>query len=447
MESPESTDTEALMSSISLDLKYAEDFLAPGELDAAAMRAAEQFQVLMRKTGAGAQFTGWYDLPARAAAEVPLIEKVAAEIREEAEVIVVLGIGGSYLGARCALEALSHTFYRELPRGKRGGPAVYFGGQNISAAYLTHLLEMAEGKSLFVNVISKSGTTTETAIALRIFRSYLEKTYGEKEAARRIIATTDAKRGGLLALAKEKGYRTFVIPDDVGGRFSVLTPVGLLPIACGGIDISEMLDGARSLAGEVEAAGAQHPAIRYAAVRNLLHGKGRAIEILATFEPRLHLLGEWWKQLFGESEGKQGKGLFPASVDFSTDLHSLGQWIQEGPRIFFETFLLIEHGDAALTVPGDPQNSDGLGYLEGRALEYVNSMAAQGTMEAHHSGGAPVLRLILERLDESRLGSLFQFFEIAVAVSGYMLGVNPFDQPGVEAYKKNMFRLLGKPNS
>ena len=396
--------------------------------------------------GAGNDFLGWVKLPSSISdADIAAIEKEAAKLRAKADVVICIGIGGSYLGAKAVLEAMSDPF--KLLHKEQKHPTVLFAGQNISEDYTAELLDAVKEHSIAAIVISKSGTTTEPAIAFRLIKAEIEKRYGKKEAAERIVAITDKARGALKTLATQEGYPTFVIPDDVGGRFSVLTPVGLLPLAVAGVDIAALVHGAQ----EMEKATAEgvafkeNPAAVYAAVRNILYNGGKKIEILGSYEPKLQYINEWWKQLYGESEGKDGKGLFPASVIFSTDLHSLGQFIQDGSRSVFETIVSVKDADSKLAVPYDEANVDGLNYLAGVDLNEVNKMAMKGTILAHVDGGAP--NILVELADKSAysLGYLIYFFEFACGVSGYVLGVNPFNQPGVEAYKKNMFALLGKP--
>lgn len=408
-------------------------------------KAFDAFDVLESGQGRGNDFLGWKNLP----------ESMSGQIAEECcgiaeewekqgiETVVVIGIGGSYLGAKAALSALSHTFGMK-GRGEKGMEVV-FAGFNLSEEYHADLIDYISGKSVAAIVISKSGTTTEPAVAFRIIREHIERRYGKKEAASRIVAVTDKARGALKCLSEQEGYRTFVIPDDVGGRFSVLTPVGLLPIAVAGFDIRELLRGAAAMEAECSVRTEQNPALMYAAARNELYDSGKKVEILVNFNPRLQYFGEWWKQLFGESEGKDGKGIYPSSVNFTTDLHSLGQYIQQGERIMFETVVSVEHSRRSLTICDDPQNLDGLNFISGMHLEHCNRMAQEGTRLAHIDGGVPNLGVSVERIDEFNLGQLFYFFEKACGISAYMLGVNPFDQPGVEAYKKNMFALLGKP--
>lgn len=402
---------------------------------------------LHEKTGAGSDFLGWIDLPVDYdKEEFARIQKSAEKIKSDSDVLLVVGIGGSYLGARAALEFLQHSFYNALPKEKRQTPQVIFIGNNISSSYMTDVMDLLEGKDFSINVISKSGTTTEPAIAFRIFRKLLEEKYGVEEARKRIYATTDKARGALKTLADEEGYESFVIPDDVGGRYSVLTAVGLLPIAVSGSDIEAMMKGAaqaREDFGNSELE--ENPAYQYAAVRNALYNKGKTIEMLINYEPSLQYFSEWWKQLFGESEGKDQKGIYPSSANFSTDLHSLGQYVQEGRRDLFETIIKVEKPRHELTIEEAESDLDGLNYLAGKTVDFVNNKAFEGTMLAHTDGGVPNLVLTIPQLDEYTFGYLVYFFEKACAMSGYLLGVNPFDQPGVEAYKVNMFALLGKP--
>ncbi len=361
-------------------------------------------------------------------------------------VLIVIGIGGSYLGARAAIEMLSHSFHSALDASKRKTPQIFFVGNNISSTYMADLLEVIEGKDVSVNVISKSGTTTEPAIAFRIFKDILEKKYGKEEAAKRIYATTDAKRGALRQLADEQGYETFVIPDDIGGRFSVMSAVGLLPIAAAGLDIDEMMKGMADAREDFSTDVIDNNyAYQYAVIRNILHRKGKDIELLVNYEPTLHYVSEWWKQLYGESEGKDQKGIFPASVDFSTDLHSMGQYVQDGKRILFETVINVEQARKDIIIESDEADLDGLNYLAGKGVDYVNHKALQGTVLAHNDGQVPNMILNIEKLDIYNFGYMAYFFMKACGLSGYLLGVNPFNQPGVEAYKKNMFALLGKP--
>lgn len=400
-------------------------------------------QQTLRKTGAGRDFLGWVNLPHEISADLlRQIERTAADLRAQSQILVVVGIGGSYLGAKAVIEALQGPFGGH----GQGAVPVLFAGQNLSSWYMRDLLQLLQGQDYSVIVISKSGTTTEPGLAFRILKAAVEKKYGKPGAQGRIVAITDQAKGALKKLATDEGYATYVIPDDVGGRFSVLTPVGLLPIACAGIDIREFVKGFQTMAQTLTAEPdvQKNPALAYAALRTLLYRQGKQIELLVNFEPALHYVSEWWKQLFGESEGKGGNGLFPASVDFTTDLHSMGQFIQDGKRNLFETFLIIKKSLATVLVPHDDQDSDGLNYLAGQNLDAINQTAYQGTALAHRAGGAPSLTIELPELTPFYVGQLFYFFELAVAVSGYLLGVNPFDQPGVEAYKQNMFALLGK---
>lgn len=410
--------------------------------------AAEAAKVkLLSKSGEGKDFLGWLDLPtAYDKEEFAKIIKTARKIREESEVFLVIGIGGSYLGAKAAIDFLNNGFYNEIGRKKKGTPEIYFVGNNMSGSYISAIIELLGERDFSINVISKSGTTIESAIAFRIFKELLEQKYGKKEAASRIYATTDKKRGALKQMADTNGYETFVVPDDIGGRFSVLTAVGLLPIAVSGADLEALMNGAaygRRLA--IDEPFEKNDAMRYAASRNILYRRGKRVEILANYEPSLHYFAEWWKQLYGESEGKDQKGLMPASVDLTTDLHSLGQYIQDGSRIMLETVLCVEHPTFDLTLKAEEADLDGLNYLQGRTLDFVNKNAMNGTILAHTDGQVPNLRVTVSSQNEFNLGQLFYFFEFACGISGYMLGVNPFNQPGVESYKSNMFALLGKP--
>ncbi len=435
------------MENLRFDYSRAMGFIGEHEIANMEPYVAQAHKLIHEKTGAGNDFLGWVDLPEKYdRGEFSRIKAAAEKIRSDSDVLVVIGIGGSYLGARSAIEMLSHSFYNALDPEKRNGPAIFFAGNSISSTYLSDLLDAVEGKDISVNVISKSGTTTEPAIAFRLFKALLEKKYGKEGAKKRIYATTDQARGALKSLADEEGYETFVIPDDVGGRYSVLTAVGLLPIAVAGIDIDAIMEGA--YAGQTEYANpvlAENPSYQYAVVRNILLRKGKNVEMMVNFEPSLHYFGEWWKQLFGESEGKDNRGIFPAAADFSTDLHSMGQYIQEGMRILFETAVLVDAPVKDIEISETADNIDGLNFLAGKTVNYVNGKAAQGTALAHTDGGVPNLAVRVPKLDAYNYGKLVYFFEKACAISGYLLGVNPFDQPGVEAYKKNMFALLGKP--
>ena len=435
------------MSKITLDYSKAERFVSAEEVKNMKVQVEAAKKVLLDRSGAGNDFLGWIDLPVDYdKEEFARIQKAAEKIRNDSEVLLVIGIGGSYLGARAAIEFLRHSFYNMIPKEKRGTPEIYFVGNSISTRYISHLIDVIGDRDFSINMISKSGTTTEPAIAFRVFKEMLEKKYGKEEAAKRIYATTDKARGALKNLATEEGYESFVVPDDVGGRFSVLTAVGLLPIAVSGADIVKLMEGAAS--GREMALNApyeENDAVLYAALRNILHRKGKSTEILANYEPSLHYVSEWWKQLYGESEGKDHKGIFPASVDLTTDLHSMGQFIQDGARIMFETVLEVEECEQEIVMGEEPVDLDGLNYLAGKNVDFINKSAMNGTILAHTDGEVPNLLVKIPRQDEFSLGQLFYFIEFACGVSGYMLGVNPFNQPGVESYKKNMFALLGKP--
>lgn len=393
------------------------------------------------------EFLGWLNLPTNYdKKEFDRIKKVATRIKKTSDVFVVIGIGGSYLGARAVIEALTHTFFNEIGRKERKAPQIIFAGNNISPNYIHDILDFIQDKDISINVISKSGTTTEPAIAFRIFREILETKYGIEEARRRIYVTTDSKKGALKSLADNEGYETFVIPDNVGGRYSVLTAVGLLPIATAGIDIEKLMEGARFAQEKYNDINLKYnECYKYAVIRNILYKLYKDTEILVNYEPKLHYFTEWWKQLYGESEGKEQKGIFPAGVDFTTDLHSMGQYIQEGRRNLFETVLNIEKSKNDVKIKLDEDNVDGLNFLAGKTMDFVNKKAMQGTIEAHVAGDVPNIIINIEKLDAENIGGLIYFFEKACAMSGMILGINPFDQPGVEAYKKNMFRLLGKP--
>ena len=435
------------MSKVTFDYSRAASFISDEEVTYMSRLAEDAKKVLVSKTGAGNDFLGWIDLPVDYdKEEFARIKKAAEKIQGDSEVLVVIGIGGSYLGARAAIEFLRHGFYNNIPKEMRKTPEIYYAGNSISGAYLQGILDVIGDRDFSVNVISKSGTTTEPAIAFRIFKEKLEQKYGKEEAAKRIYATTDKAKGALKVLATEEGYETFVVPDDVGGRFSALTAVGLLPIAVSGADIDRLMEGAaagRALA--LEKDFAENDALQYAAIRNILHRKGKSVEVLANYEPSIHYISEWWKQLYGESEGKDQKGIFPASVDLTTDLHSMGQFIQDGSRIMYETVLKIEDPRGQVVIQEEPVDLDGLNYLAGKDMNFVNDCAMNGTIMAHTDGNVPNLMVKVPAQDEYSLGQLFYFFEFAVGVSGYILGVNPFNQPGVESYKKNMFALLGKP--
>lgn len=432
---------------VHFDYSKALTFVSQHEIDYFKEPIRLAHEQLHNKSGAGSDYLGWIDLPsAYDKEEFARIQAAAKRIQSNSDVLIVIGIGGSYLGARAAIEMLSHSFYNMLPKDKRNTPEIYFAGNNISSTYMTHLMQLIEGKDFSINVISKSGTTTEPAIAFRIFKELLEKKYGKEEAKNRIFATTDREKGALKTLATTEGYETFIIPDDVGGRYSVLTPVGLLPIAVAGIDIDEMMQGARDASEEFSNPNVEENlSYQYAAARNALYRKGKTTEILVNYEPSLHYVSEWWKQLFGESEGKDNKGIYPSSVDFSTDLHSMGQFIQEGTRNLFETVIQVEEVKHHITIQEDADDLDGLNFLAGKTVDFVNKKAFQGTLLAHTDGNVPNLVVTIPDMTPYSFGYLVYFFEKACGISGYLLGVNPFDQPGVEAYKKNMFALLGKP--
>ena len=435
------------MSKLSFDYSKALEFVSQEEIDNFENTVNLAKETLINKKGAGSDFLGWIDLPINYdKEEFDRIKKAAKKIQGDSEVLVVIGIGGSYLGAKACIEALSHSFYTLLDKSKRKFPHIVFCGNSISEKYLNDLAQALEDKDYSINVISKSGTTTEPAIAFRALKKALIKKYGEEEAKRRIYATTDKSKGALKKLTDEEGYESFVVPDDIGGRFSVLTAVGLLPIAVSGIDIDKLMSGAqRARKSALEDPYKKNAALLYAALRNIIHRKGKSVEILANYEPSLHYVSEWWKQLYGESEGKDNKGIFPASVDLTTDLHSMGQFIQEGSRILYETVISIEKPIVNMLLEKEEKDTDGMNYLTGKSIDFVNKSAMNGTMLAHTDGGVPNLSIILPELSEEYIGELFYFFEFACGVSGYILAVNPFNQPGVESYKKNMFALLGKP--
>ena len=432
---------------VTFDYSLANPFIGDEELNLMKESIGAARKTLQERTGAGNDFLGWIDLPEDYnKEEFARIQKAADKIKSDSEVLVVIGIGGSYLGARAAIEFLRHSFYNSVDKSIRKTPEIYYAGNSISGTYLSQLIETIGDRDFSVNVISKSGTTTEPAIAFRIFKEMLENKYGKEEAAKRIYATTDKERGALKSLATEEGYETFVVPDDVGGRFSVLTAVGLLPIAASGADIGKLMEGAQSmrklcLENDIE----DNDAIKYAAIRNILYKKGKSVEILANYEPIFHYVAEWWKQLYGESEGKDQKGILPASVDLTTDLHSMGQFIQDGSRIMYETVMELENPALNITVKEAENDLDGLNYLSGKTLDFVNKSAMKGTQLAHTDGNVPNLVVRIPEQNEFYLGELFYFFEFACGISGYLLGVNPFNQPGVESYKRNMFALLGKP--
>lgn len=432
---------------VTFDYSKAASFVRAEELENMKSAVMCAKDVLVNRTGAGNDFLGWIDLPVDYdKEEFARIKKAAEKIQSDSDVLLVVGIGGSYLGARAAIEFLNHSFYNVLPKGKRKTPEIYFVGNSISSKYIKDLQDVLEGKDFSVNIISKSGTTTEPAIAFRVFKKMLIDKYGKEEAGRRIYATTDRAKGALKNLANEEGYESFVVPDDVGGRFSVLTAVGLLPIAVSGADIDKLMEGAASGRKKaLEAPYEENGALLYAAIRNILHRKGKQVEIVANYEPSLHYVSEWWKQLYGESEGKDQRGIFPAAVDLTTDLHSMGQFIQDGSRIMFETVLNVEESPAEVLLDREEVDTDGMNYLAGKSVDFVNKSAMNGTILAHTDGNVPNLLVNIPEQNEFCLGELFYFFEFACGVSGYLLGVNPFNQPGVESYKSNMFALLGKP--
>ena len=435
------------MNKVTFDYSKAASFVKEHEVESMKKLALDAKELLVSREGAGNDFLGWIDLPVDYdKEEFDRIKKAAEKIKSDSEVLLVIGIGGSYLGARAAIEFLRHSFYNVVSREIRKTPEIYFVGNSISSTYIRHLMDVIGERDFSINMISKSGTTTEPAIAFRVFKAMMEKKYGKEEAAKRIYATTDKAKGSLKNLATEEGYETFVVPDDVGGRFSVLTAVGLLPIAVSGADIDKLMEGAQAgRKAALEASFEDNDAVKYAAVRNILLRKGKSIEILANYEPSVHYVSEWWKQLYGESEGKDQKGIFPASVDLTTDLHSMGQFIQDGSRNMFETVINIEKSREEIILEEEPVDLDGLNYLAGKNVDFVNKSAMNGTILAHTDGQVPNLMVTVPEVNEFYLGELFYFFEFACGVSGYLLGVNPFNQPGVESYKKNMFALLGKP--
>ena len=428
---------------VKLNLGGCAPFVKDADYNKYLAKALDAFDVLQEENGAGNDFLGWKTLPVDVDADmVRSFEAVRDDWKSlGVNLVLVIGIGGSYLGARCAIEALSHSFVRP-----DGVPQMVFAGNNLSEEYLAELLDLARLRNTACIVISKSGTTTEPAVAFRIFKEFIEKEYGKKEASRRIVAITDAVKGALKTLADQEGYRKYVVPDNVGGRYSVLTPVGLLPIVVAGFDVSAMLKGAADEREALLAKGEANPAVQYAAMRNLLYSvNDKPVEILVTYNPKLTFFAEWWKQLYGESEGKEGKGIYPASVANTADLHSMGQFIQEGSRIMFETVVNVESSNREVVIGSDAQNLDQLNYLAGQRVNHCNAMAQLGTKLAHIDGGVPQMEVSVERINEYNLGSLFYFFEFACGISAYVLGINPFNQPGVEAYKKNMFALLRKP--
>lgn len=432
---------------VSVDYTSTLDFIRKDEIKMMEEITLSAKDKLVNKTGAGSEFTGWVDLPVDYdKEEFDRVLKAAKKIKENSEVFIVIGIGGSYLGARAAIEFLRHSFYNNISSGERKTPEIYFVGNNISSSYISHLNDVIGNRDFSINMISKSGTTTEPAIAFRVFKKKLIEKYGQEEARNRIFVTTDKERGALKNLATEENYESFIVPDEIGGRYSVLTAVGLLPIAVSGADITKLMEGAASMREVcIKNSFSENDALQYAAIRNILLNKGKSIEILANYEPSLHFIAEWWKQLYGESEGKDQKGIFPAAVDLTTDLHSMGQFIQDGQRTLFETVLNLDKSSCEIIIEEEDVDLDGLNYLAGKTVDFVNKSAMKGTILAHTDGGVPNMIINIPEQNEYYLGQLFYFFEFACGVSGYMLGVNPFDQPGVESYKRNMFALLGKP--
>lgn len=433
------------MSNITLDFEYTN--IDTKEIMKYADSVEEIHNELNLKKSDKNEFLGWMNLPSKYnKKEFEKIKKCAKKIRENSEILVVIGIGGSYLGARAVIESLTHTFYNLLPQEQRKSPQILYVGNNISGTYLNDLVELIGDRDLSINVISKSGTTTEPAIAFRFFREFMENKYGIKEARNRIYVTTDKRKGALKTLAEKESYETFIIPDNIGGRYSVLTPVGMLPIAVAGVNIDKLIEGAKFAEEKYKDSNLKYnDCYKYAVVRNILYKNMKNIELLVTYEPKMHYIIEWWKQLFGESEGKDWKGIYPSGAEFTTDLHSLGQYIQEGKRNLFETILNIEKQESNMKIHLDEDNLDELNYIEDKTMDFVNKKAMQGTVEAHIEGGVPNIIINMEKLDEETIGHLIYFFELACAMSGKILGINPFNQPGVEKYKTNMFRLLGKP--
>ena len=439
-----------MTSAIKFDYKNANPFIKNHEIEYMQSQITTAHDLLHSRKGPGSEYTGWLNLPNDFdKAEHERIKRVAEKIRNKVEVFIVIGIGGSYLGAKSAIEMLKNSFYNQLSRNSRNAPEIYFAGNNISSTYLAKLVELVKDRDFAINVVSKSGTTLEPAIAFRVFRELIEAKYGPNEARERIIATTDKSKGALKKLSDKQGYETFVVPDDIGGRYSVLTAVGLFPLAVAGIDIDKIMSGAAKAYSEYNnSILAENPCYQYAAVRNILYTKGKNIELLVNYEPDLTFFAEWWKQLFGESEGKDNKGIFPASANFSTDLHSLGQYIQDGKRNLFATTIWVEKPPVIdIELKAIDGNIDELNFLIGKTIHHVNEKACQGTILAHTEGGVPNLKVDISDLSPYTYGQLVYFFEKACAISGYLLGVNPFDQPGVETYKKNMFALLGKPGT
>ena len=435
------------MGQVTFDYSKAMGYVSQHEIDSMKAITESARQLLLSKSGAGNDYLGWINLPVDYDKdEFARIKAASDKIRSDSEVLVVIGIGGSYLGARAAIEFLGHNFFNSVSKDVRKAPEIYFVGNSISSTYLAGLVDTIGDRDFSVNIISKSGTTTEPAIAFRVFKKLLEEKYGKEGAAKRIYATTDKEKGALKKLADAQGYEEFVVPDDVGGRFSVLTAVGLLAIAVSGVDIDKLMEGAASARKRcIENDFDSNDSMQYAALRNIMLRKGKLVEILCDYEPSLHYTLEWWKQLMGESEGKDNKGLFPASVDLTTDLHSMGQFIQDGSRIMFETVLNVEKSSREVLIEKEEEDLDGLNYLAGKSVDFVNKCAMNGTILAHTDGNTPNVMVKIPEQNEFYLGELFYFFEFACGVSGYLLGVNPFNQPGVEGYKKNMFALLGKP--
>lgn len=435
------------MAKISINIDNTMSFISDEEFENIQPVISEAHERLESGQGAGADYRGWLHLPS--AIPQSLKERIintSGYIRENADIFISIGIGGSYLGAKAAAEFINHTFYNQISGEKRNAPEIYFAGHNLSSDYLSDLIDIIEDKRICINVISKSGTTTEPAVSFRILKELLEKRHGREEAKKRIIVTTDEEKGALKSMADKEGYETYIIPDDVGGRYSVLTPVGLLPIAVSNIDINELIKGAEYYEGITSKDDIMsNPAYLYSAARNIIYRKGKIIELLSSFHPSLHYIAEWWKQLTGESEGKNRQGIYPASCDFTTDLHSMGQWIQEGKRVIFETFMVIERSKREIKIPHFNNDDDNLNYIAGRSLDYVNENAYRGTAMAHKEGGVPNMTISLSDRSPETLGQLFYFFERAIALSGYLQWINPFNQPGVEFYKRNMFKLLGKP--
>lgn len=434
------------MKTITLDAGYLKNTITNEELAAYEDQVQKAHYDLHNETGRGSDFVGWVNQPRDFdEEELKKIQKTATRIRENTDIFVVVGIGGSYLGAKAGVEMLTPFFHNDSLNKGRKGPKIYFAGHHLSGAYLEELLEFLDEGEVSINIISKSGTTTEPAVAFRILKQYMEDRYGKKEAARRIVATTDREKGALKELADKEDYETFIVPDDIGGRYSVLSPVGMLPMAVAGINVEDIVQGAKDAYSQLlEPDLKKNPCYEYSAYRNILYKKDKKIEILGNFDPRLTFFGEWFKQLFGESEGKDGKGIFPATLNFTTDLHSMGQYIQDGERSLFETVLKVAEEDAKITIEKDHKNLDGLNYLAGKTFGEINEKALQGTLAAHYDGEVPSMTLTIPKIDPYYFGYMVYFFMKACGISGYLLGVNPFDQPGVEAYKKNMFRLLGK---